>query len=291
MGRRTLGLIGTGLTLALFGAGLAGCSEGTPVPEVLSEDKPAQQAEARPAAAPDARLHQSFADATRSEPPADYQRPPDTTLTGAATGKLYTEVVQSWDAIKFVSDGGKPLAYTVTLETDLGPIEVALRPDLAPNHVRNFLALARVGFYDGLVFQRTVKVKAEGQDEFQLIEGGCPLGTGEIGHGSIGYWLKPEFNDEPHVEGTVGACHGEDPDSAACKFYVTLTKAPLLDKNFTVFGKVTKGLDVARMILVRPVRTDGEYPEGDRPEKPVVIRKVKVAAREVENAGQGAARE
>jgi cyclophilin family peptidyl-prolyl cis-trans isomerase len=113
-----------------------------------------------------------------------------------------------------------------------------------------------------------------------VLEGGCPLGTGDLGVGSIGYWLKPEFNKEAHEEGTGGACHGEEPDTAACRFYITLSKAPFLNGNFTVFGKVTQGLDIARKIFWLPVRNDPEYPEGDRPEKPVVIRKVTIRTSE-----------
>src|SRR5262249_18708459 len=156
---------------------------------------------------------------------ADWQRPPDTTMTGKSVGKLYTEVVASWDAIRFVSDDGQRIFYTAVLDTELGPIEIALLPEAAPNHVRNFTPLAKAGYYRGLVFERTVHEKPEGQPELEVLEGGCPIGTGEVGYGSIGYWLQPEFNAEPHIEGTVGACHAEEPDTAACKFYITLNKA------------------------------------------------------------------
>ncbi|HLJ93993.1 MAG TPA: peptidylprolyl isomerase [Gemmataceae bacterium] len=224
----------------------------------------------------DPRLQQSFAEATRSEPPADGQRPPDLTLTGKSVGKLYTEVVRLWDTIRFATKTGTPITYTAVLDTELGVIEIALQPNLAPNHVRNFVALARAGYYDGLVFERTIHAKSEAQPEIEVevLEGGCPLGTGDLGVGSLGYWLKPEFSKETHDIGTVGACRGQEPDTAACRFYITLSKAPFLDGNFTVFGKVTQGLEVARRIFCLPVRNDPEYPEGDRPAKPVVIRKV-----------------
>jgi cyclophilin family peptidyl-prolyl cis-trans isomerase len=246
-------------------------------PETPKQETPAPSPPDKPLTV-DPRLQRSFADATRPEPPADWQRPPDLTLTGKSVGKLYTEVVRLWDTIHFTSEKGKPIAYRAVLDTELGPIEIALRPDLAPNHVRNFVALARAGFYDGLVFERTVHAKSEEkpEQEVELIEGGCPLGTGDLGVGSLGYWLKPEFSKETHEPGTVGAPHGEEPDTAACRFYITLNKAPFLDGNFTVFGKVTRGLDIARRIFSLPVSNDPEYPEGDRPEKPVVIRKVSI---------------
>ena len=243
----------------------------------------------------DPRLQQPFAEAVSTEPPDDWQRPPDTTMTGKSVGKLFTEVTRFWDDIKFVSPNGKTLAYSATLETELGPIEIALRHDWAPNHVRNFVALARAGYYDGLVFERTIHEEG-GNGNLELIEGGCPLGTGDVGYGSIGYWMKPEIDPQIlHEEGTIGASHGQSEDSedvegrrgedtAACKFYITLCKAPFMDGHYTIFGKVTQGLDVARKILSLPVRDDGEYPDGDRPVKPVVIRRVTIHATELESA-------
>jgi cyclophilin family peptidyl-prolyl cis-trans isomerase len=234
------------------------------------------------------RLHQPFAEATRQDPPALGQRPPDLTLAGKSVGKLYSEVVKVWDSIHFATPSGKPIRYRAILDTEVGSITIDLRPDLAPNHVRNFVALALVHYYDGLEFERTVHARSQEQPEVEveIIEGGCPLGTGEIGHDSIGYWLKNEFSLEQHEAGTVAACHGEDPDTAACRFYITLNKAPFLDGTFTIFGKVTNGLDVARRIFSLPVRNDPEYPEGDRPEKPVVIRSVTIETSEASGAWQ-----
>jgi peptidyl-prolyl cis-trans isomerase B (cyclophilin B) len=231
------------------------------------------------------RLQQSFAQATRpgDDPPAGTQRPVDETMTGKATGKLYSEVVRLWDEVRFTADG-KPLEYAATIETDLGPIEIKLRPDLAPNHVRNFVALARAGYYDGLCFDRIHHEEDEGDPKTRLdeVEAGCPLGTGEPGLDHIGYWLNPEFDDPQHPratheEGTVGACRGDELDSAACRFYITLNKAPYLDGNYTVFGKVTRGLDVVRKIFAQPVIVgDEDVNDSRRPEKPVVMRRVSI---------------
>src|SRR5207247_1976408 len=107
--------------------------------------------------------------------------------------------------------------------------------------------------------------------------------TGDPSYGSIGYWLKPELSDKlEHEEGTVGAWHAEALETAACKFYITLSKAPWMDfingGRWTVFGKVSQGLAVARTILMRPVRDD-EF--RDRPVSPVVIRSVTIETREV----------
>lgn len=236
----------------------------------------------------DPRLQQSFQEATLDTPPIDGERLPDTTMTGKSVGKLYDAVVQSWESIRFVSSSGRPLAYKATLETEQGTIEIALRPDLAPNHVRNFVALARAGYYDGLVFDRIIREVSDTMPEVRrdLIEAGCPMGTGESGYGSIGYWMKAEFDPNlQHEEGSVGACRGEEPDTAGCKFYISLSRAPLMDHNSTIFGKVTRGIDVARTILTQPVITDPASPEGERPQNPVVIRKVVITTTEVNRFG------
>lgn len=284
-----------GAMALLVGVFLGGCGKNKPAAETV-EAPPAEApassqngTSAKNAAPPgpsDPRWQQSFAEATIADPPPDWQRPPDTTLAGKSVGKLYTEVVRLWDDVRFFTPSGKRLTYRAILDTEMGPIEIMLRPDWAPNHVRSYIALARAGYFDGLVFQRTVHEETVGKpgDKLDLIEGGCPLGTGDIGFGSIGYWLKPEINPQvSHEEGSVGASHGESADTAACKFYITLSKAPFMDGEYTIFGKITQGLDVARKILTLPVRND--YPDGDRPIKPVVIRKVTIETQEVDNPG------
>src|SRR5262249_21784749 len=137
----------------------------------------------------DPRLHQSFQAATLSDPPNEDQRLPETTMADQSVGKLYTEVLRLWDGIRFVNAAGKRPAYRATLETELGPIEIALLPDIAPNHVRNFIALTRASYYDGLVFERTVHEESEDGSgaKVDLVEAGCPVGTGDAGFGSIGY--------------------------------------------------------------------------------------------------------
>jgi peptidyl-prolyl cis-trans isomerase B (cyclophilin B) len=229
--------------------------------------------------------HQPFAKATRAgdDPPPECNRPPDVTVTGKPVFKLYSEVVRLWDTVRYAAPDGKRITYSATIETDLGNIEIALRSDLAPNHVRNFVALAKAGYYEGLSFDRIRHDQSEEQPGKVLdtIEAGCPLGTGEVGSGSIGYWLNPEFprpeDKVTHEPGTVGACRGMEPDTAACRFYITLCDAPFLDGSYTVFGKVTQGLDVARKIYLQPVIEDDQDIDGNRrPEKPVKINKVTI---------------
>jgi cyclophilin family peptidyl-prolyl cis-trans isomerase len=287
------------LAAALLVAGLAavGCGQKPSPPAAAAGDGPtasvatAPAPAAKPAAAEPAgkpappatrdRLHQSFADATRAadNPPADANRPPDETVTKKPVFKILEAVVARWDTIRFVSPAGKKISYDADVETSEGRMRIALFGEIAPNHVRSFIALARAGYYDELFFDRVRHERGEGA-ELQAVEAGCPLGTGEPGNGSIGYWLKDEFNPAEkvsHEEGSVGACHGVDADTAACRFYITLNKASFLDGNFTVFGKVVEGLDVARKIYLQPVIVDDQDRDGARrPEKPVVIHKVTI---------------
>lgn len=233
------------------------------------------------------RLHQPFADAVRSAdnpPPADAVRPPDETVTKKPVHRILEAVRTSWDDIRFTTSAGKKLAWTARVETSQGVLEIALFPEQAPNHVRNFIALARAGYYDQLFIERIRHEKnSESSQELHLVEAGCPLGTGASGTGSIGYWLKEEFtpgDKMSHDEGIVGACRGEEADSAATRFYISLHKAPFLDGNYTIFGKVVQGLDILRTIGQTPVVIDDEGTS--RPEKPVVIHKVTITSHEVQ---------
>jgi peptidyl-prolyl cis-trans isomerase B (cyclophilin B) len=269
-----------------LGAFLVGCGGQAPAPDKPGPGKnpPASAITAPKTAAaqkPAAPAPSTFSDAVVEEPPDDQYLPRDVTKAGKSVGKLYEQITAPgglWDQVVFTTPDGSKLRYTATISTDLGAIKLELWPEVAPNHVRNFVALARAGYYDGLEFDRTVREElADEQGKFfECLEAGCPLGTGDSHYGSIGYWLKPEFSETvKHEEGTVGAWHGEEVETAACKFYITLSKAPWMDGNWTVFGKVTQGLDVARTILNRP-RRDDEFK--DRPVQPVVIRSVTVEA-------------
>jgi peptidyl-prolyl cis-trans isomerase B (cyclophilin B) len=230
-------------------------------------------------------LKQSFAEATRADPYSDWE-PVDKTMSGKPIGPLYEKVKQNWDNVKLVSDDGKKLTYVATLNTDMGSIEITLRPDLAPNHVRSFVALIQAGYYDGLVFERTVTEQAE-QGVVNLIEGGAPDGGTKPSTDGIGYWLKPEINPAAtHEEGTIGAPHGVEADTAACRFYIMVSKAPDLDGHWTVFGKVTQGMEVARTIFRQPTKEDLESPAAACPLKPVVIRKASVRSQEMDGGSK-----
>jgi peptidyl-prolyl cis-trans isomerase B (cyclophilin B) len=277
---RTWPLVCGWLVVALL-AGCGGKDESpAPVqPPAASVPGPAPAAPG-PSAAADNRLNQAFLDATLQEPPTPESRLPDITKTNKSVGKLYEAVVAQWAKVPLVTPAGKQLVYTATITTDLGKVQIALWPEIAPNHVRNFVALARAGYYDGLEFDRAVSRQFDDDrgQYFQYVEAGCPVASGEAGYGSIGYWMKPEFSTAVrHEEGTVGAWHGEEVETAACKFYINLGKAQWMDGNFTLFGKVIQGLDVVRAIHAKPVREDDFR---DRPVTPVVMRSVTIDCRE-----------
>lgn len=276
----------------VVGLGLAGCSkQSDPAAKNAEAEAAANGGAGDPAAAnktdgdlPPAPMdawHQPFALATRSgdNPPEGAERPPDTTVTGKPVFKLLNEVQRLWSSVRFSTPDGKQVRHTATLETALGKIVIELHHEWAPNHVRNFVALARAGYFDGLRFDRIVHEEStESAVKLDQVQAGCPLGTGDFRYGSIGYWLLPEFNDKLHHEaGTVGACHGAEADSAGCKFYINLTDAPFLDGNYTVFGKVVEGLDVVRKIHLMPtIIDDQDVGNSHRPKEPVVIQKVTI---------------
>lgn len=291
------------VTVLVLISALAGCGRSRPARvKIADADKPrdatpvATEPEKKPEPVVDPKLVQSFAEATRKEPPGDFE-PAVTTFAGKSVGKLYTQVAETWDSIRFISPAGKRIVHTATLETDEGVVKIELRPDWAPNHARNFVALTRVGYYDGLLFERVVHQQFVADDpalpkvEVDAVTAGCPLGTGEVGKDSLGYWLKPEFNkDIKHEEGIVAACHGEEEDTAGCRFYISLCKTPTptLDGHYTAFGKVVQGLDIVRKMWQAPVRVTVEDLEGDhRPEKPIVITKATIETKEVDKSGPG----
>ena len=144
-------------------------------------------------------------------------------------------------------------AKRVVLETSLGPITIELFPDRAPNHVRQFLRLAQSGVYDGTAFHRVVK-------GFVIQGGFMPTRREPPDEKQETYirTLQPEFNDTLHDRGIVSMARGDDPASATSSFFIVLARTPALDKRYTVFGRVTSGLDVIEKIEAQPV--DGETP-------------------------------
>jgi len=121
---------------------------------------------------------------------------------------------------------------TLVLETTQGGVVIAMRPDLAPNHVARIKELVRDGFYDGVVFHRVI-------DGF-MAQTGDPTGTGSGGSGKK---LKAEFNKEKHVRGTTSMARAQNPDSADSQFFICFDDAPFLNGQYTVWGAVIEGME------------------------------------------------
>jgi len=133
------------------------------------------------------------------------------------------------------------------IETPFGNMEIELLPEVAPNHVKNFLSLARSGFYDGTIFHRVIPGF--------MIQGGDPNTKGEdknkYGQGGPGYTVKAEFNNQPHVRGVLSMARAQHPDSAGSQFFIVVKDSNFLDHQYTVFGRVIKGMEVADTIVAQ----------------------------------------
>ena len=131
------------------------------------------------------------------------------------------------------------------LETTKGKVVIELRPDLAPGHVERIKTLARKGFYDGIAFHRVI--------EGFMAQTGCPNGTGTGGSDLPD--LKAEFSAEPHVRGICSMARTSAPNSANSQFFIVFDDARFLDKQYTVWGKVTEGMEnVDKIKRGEPVR-------------------------------------
>src|ERR1700730_11301849 len=133
---------------------------------------------------------------------------------------------------------------TMILETTQGRVAIEMRPDLAPRHVARIKELVQEGFYDGVAFHRVI-------DGF-VAQTGCPQGTGT---GGSGQKLKAEVTREPHVRGIVSMARAQSPDSGDSQFFICFDDASFLDGKYTVWGKVTSGMEnVDKIKRGEPVR-------------------------------------
>ncbi len=157
--------------------------------------------------------------------------------------------------------------HEVTLETDHGTINIKLLPEIAPETVRNFEGLARKGFYDGTLFHRVIPGF--------MIQGGDPnTKSGDKstwGTGGPGYAVKAEFNPKPHARGIVSMARAADPDSAGSQFFIVVADSMFLNGQYTAFGEVTSGMDVADKIVA--LDRDGQ----DCPRQEARIKSVRVS--------------
>ncbi|HEX3501284.1 MAG TPA: peptidylprolyl isomerase [Stellaceae bacterium] len=150
----------------------------------------------------------------------------------------------------------KDLENTLYLDVPAGRVVIELRPDLAPNHVARIKELAREGFYDSILFHRVI-------DGF-MAQTGDPKGNGT---GGSGQKLKAEFSKEKHLRGTASMARAQSPDSADSQFFICFAPAPFLDGKYTVWGKVTSGMEHIDAIA-----------KGEPPAQPDKIIKMQVAA-------------
>jgi peptidyl-prolyl cis-trans isomerase B (cyclophilin B) len=132
-----------------------------------------------------------------------------------------------------------------TIETNFGNIVMELFPNIAPETVRNFTKLAKSNFYDGTLFHRVIPGF--------MIQGGDPntkkSDKGQWGMGGPGYTIKAEFSSRSHLRGIVSMARAMDPNSAGSQFFIVTTDSTFLDRQYTVFGQVLQGMDVADKIV------------------------------------------
>ena len=145
------------------------------------------------------------------------------------------------------------LSYTAVIKTDKGDVTVELYPDVAPVTVNNFVFLACKGFYDGVTWHRVIPGF--------VAQTGDPTGTGS---GGPGYTIPAEFSSRPFETGTLGMARSQSPDSGGSQFFICYEPQPALDGKYTVFGKVTAGLDVLGKITPRDPSQNPNLPPGDK---------------------------
>jgi len=152
-----------------------------------------------------------------------------------------------------------------TIKTKFGDMEVVFFPDKAPKHVENFIALAKSGLYNGTIFHRVIPGF--------MIQGGDPNSKNSDrashGMGGPGYKVKAEFNSKPHKRGVLSMARSNDPDSAGSQFFICVADANFLDWQYTAFGEVVSGMDVADKVV--NMKRDGRDNPLERVEMTVTI--------------------
>jgi len=151
------------------------------------------------------------------------------------------------------------------IETKFGEITLKFFSDVAPGHVKNFIDLAKKGFYDGTTFHRVIPGF--------MIQGGDPnskdANKSRHGMGGPGYTIKAEFNSRPHKRGTMSMARSSNPDSAGSQFFICVKDSAFLDRQYTVFGEVVSGIEAVDKIVSQP--RDGNDNPNDRIEMKVRI--------------------
>ncbi len=161
------------------------------------------------------------------------------------------------------------------LHTSAGEIDIRFFPDVAPNHVKNFIDLAEKGFYTGTKFHRVIPgFMVQGGDPNTVSGSPSAWGTGGSGKN-----VAAEFNSVSHKRGIVSMARSNDPNSASSQFFIVTSDSTFLDRQYTVFGQVTKGMEIADKIVNSP---KGEQ---DRPNSPTSIDKIVIRDAKPEEQG------
>ena len=166
-------------------------------------------------------------------------------VIGAALSISGTEAVVAADKAP-TSKVETPKGPRAIIKTKFGDIEIKFYPDVAPKHVDNFVKLAKSGFYNGTIFHRVIPGF--------MIQGGDPntkdsFKKDTYGQGGPGHTVKAEFSDIPHKRGIVSMARAAEPDTAGSQFFIVVEDSRFLDRKYSVFGEVTKGIGVADKIV------------------------------------------
>jgi cyclophilin family peptidyl-prolyl cis-trans isomerase len=189
------------------------------------------------------------------------------TTETAATETSATTAAETTSSAQPAAQEENPMSYenkVAEIHTSAGQINIRFFADVAPNHVKNFIDLANKGFYNGTKFHRIIPgFMIQGGDPNTISGNPSTWGTG----GSPTN-LKAEFNTVSHKRGIVSMARAQHPDSASSQFFIVVSDSTFLDRQYTAFGQVTKGMDVADKIVAAPRGAN------DRPNDPTSITKI-----------------
>jgi peptidyl-prolyl cis-trans isomerase B (cyclophilin B) len=188
--------------------------------------------------------------------------------TGGRNGAAAVSLSITAERMDAMADLGDKTRATIAVTSKGQPMgEIVLRffPEVAPGHVNNFVKLSKEGFYNGTTFHRVIPGF--------MIQGGDPNSKNSDrsshGMGGPGHKVKAEFNSKPHKRGVVSMARANDPDSAGSQFFICVADANFLDWQYTVFGEVVSGMDVADKIV--GMKRDGRDNPLERAEMTVMI--------------------
>ncbi len=197
----------------------------------------------------------------------------------AACGAEGVTVETAVTAEDLIAEG--PHSHAIIEIHDLGSIRIELLPEVAPQTVENFIKLAEAGFYEGILFHRVIPGF--------MLQAGDPASRGAdprlVGSGGPGYTIQDELSDFPHTRGVVSMAHTGTRNSGGSQFFIVHRNSPRLDRQYSVFGRVVKGMKVVDAITELEIDTYGRYGPKDRPHPVSVV----IDAVRIEHAGVGVA--